>query len=251
MSSEKPILNVPKVESVEYSRNVIKTAVCELRFPTLLSLEDIAPVAMQKALRKEYPIYEVQERAEIRNIESIPGHFRYMFYEKKRRWTISINATSMSLETNSYTNFEEFEKRLIRLLDVSRDIIDSDFFTRVGMRYINSIPVEDSDLNGWINDSILSGLNKEVYGFMEDYESIVRGYTSDGKYTFRHGLNGVSEESGIKYALDVDYFMEDVSSEDVVSLVKKYNEINFSFFRWSIGPKTIEYMGEEKPKKGK
>lgn len=251
MNPERQTLNIPAVESVEYSRNVIKTAVCEVRFPTLLSLETSPPIEMQKALRKEYPIYEVQERGEVRSTEAIPGHFRYMFYEKKRRWTISMNATSLSLETSAYTNFEEFEMRLKRLLMVSKDFIDSDFFTRIGMRYINIIPVSDTELDGWINNNILSSLNQEIYGQMINYESVVQGDTEYGQYTFRHGLKEAFDDGLIEYLLDYDYFKEDVSYDDVLKLVKKYNEINFSFFRWSIGPKTIKYMGKEKSKKGK
>ena len=41
------VLCVPAVEPLEFERNFVRLAVCELRFPTLLELENASPVAFQ------------------------------------------------------------------------------------------------------------------------------------------------------------------------------------------------------------
>jgi hypothetical protein len=54
----RPILRLPEVERAQFKKNFINTAVCELRFPTILEYETKQPVELQRALRKEYPEYE-------------------------------------------------------------------------------------------------------------------------------------------------------------------------------------------------
>ena len=53
-------LNPPKVPRVRYVRNVIKTAVCEVKFPIVLDLESKPPTQLQKRLKRSYPFYEVR-----------------------------------------------------------------------------------------------------------------------------------------------------------------------------------------------
>ena len=55
------MLNLPG-PIVEFERNFIKAAVCELRFPTLLEFRKTKPpVQLQRELQKEYPYYEPEQ----------------------------------------------------------------------------------------------------------------------------------------------------------------------------------------------
>lgn len=249
MAITKNVLNVAEVESVRYEKNLIEIAVCELRFPTILELEDKPPVNLQTKLRKYYPHYEMQERIKIGTTEEIPTRHRYLFRSKKKTWTVSIHAGSISLETTAYTQFEEFYERLIDLLKLSKSTIDSDFFTRVGLRYINTVPIKDGDLNGWINSDIASILTGGPYGQLQKFDSDVRGYTTAGNYTFRQGIKNIEEDKISEYVLDFDYYKEDVEYKDIGPLIREFNKINFSFFDWCIGPKSREYMGKVTAKK--
>lgn len=249
MAKSRNVLNVPDVESVRYERNLIEIAVCELRFPTILELENNPPVKLQAKLRKDYPHYELQEQIKIGTSEGIPSQHRYLFRSKKKSWTVSIHAGAISLETTSYTDFREFHERLMKLLEESKSIIDSDFFTRVGLRYINTVPIQDSDLNGWINPALVSILTEGPYGQIQKFDNEVRGYTDVGNYTFRQGIKNMKDDKISEYALDFDYYMEDVEYGDVNSLVINFNKINFSFFYWCLGPKSKEYLGEGTSKK--
>ena len=52
MDSEIQLLNVPREASVRYKTNFIKTAVCELKFPILLELEEKLPIRFWKSFEK-------------------------------------------------------------------------------------------------------------------------------------------------------------------------------------------------------
>jgi uncharacterized protein (TIGR04255 family) len=248
--NQSKFLSVPEVPSARFERNLIDVAVCELRFPTLLELESKPPLKLQSQLRKKYPFYEKQEQLNTSNLEGVPGRYRYLFRSKKSDWTITVHAGAVSLETNKYTEFEEFFGRLTELLGLAAPLIDSDFFTRVGLRYTNKIPIDDGELKGWINDELLSNLNSVPYGVVSKYFSEVRGYVENGAYTFRQVLSQ-REGQVDAYVLDYDYWKENVEVKDALDLVKIFNKTNFSFFSWCLGPKAQKYLGKGRKKTAK
>ena len=243
------MLNLPEVPIVEFERNFIKAAVCELRFPTLLEFETKPPVQLQRELRKEYPYYEPEQSVSV--IPGSVGHeTRYLFKSRKKDWTISFRASAIGLETRHYTNFEEFFERLQSLLLKSQRLLDTDFFTRVGLRYIDEIPIEDQTIAGWITDLLVAPLAQNIYGSPEHFLQEVRGFTEIGGYTFKHGLKNSDQEKHQVYYLDFDFYEENVSFESVPSMVTQFNLLSFRFFRWVIGPKALNLLGKatDKPR---
>lgn len=243
-------LTVPNVDSVRYERNFIKTAVCEIRFPTLLELETKRPTDFQKAIRKDYPHYEQQVYENTGNEEQL-RQIRHLFYSKNRTWIVTLKSSALALETSKYTEFSDFKQRMEKLVNISRDLIDSDYFTRVGLRYINSIPIEDGDIKGWLNQNITSDINQGVFGEPSKYASVIQGYTDVGNYTLRQGFDlDKTPNNVLEYQLDFDYFNESVEYKDVISLIDKFNKINFNFFSWCLGEKAISWLGKGRKKKG-
>lgn len=82
MDDSKQHLNPPTVPSVRYKSNFIKTAVCELRFPTILELDRRAPSEFQAKVRKHYPFYEGQVIEQMGAPEEILKERRYLFRSK-------------------------------------------------------------------------------------------------------------------------------------------------------------------------
>ncbi len=252
MSEPRQILNPPKVPRVRYPRNLIKTAVCELRFPTLLEIEEKPPRVFQQKIRKLYPFYEPQIFASLGNDDASDREHRYLFRSKDQKWTISLKSSAIAIETKKYVDFQDFFSRLTQILESAKDLIDSDFFTRVGLRYINEIQIEDGDLNGWVRDDLVLPLVNGVLGEASTLTSVTQGYIEGGQYTFRQAFNNknvdTSKEKFPAYVLDTDYFQENVEFKDVSTLVQRFNEINFYFFNWCLGEKAKKSLGEGKAK---
>ena len=236
-------LNLPDIQEVEFERNFIKTTVCELRFPTLLEFETKPPVQLQKALRKDYPHYEPAQGVSV-SPAVVDRETRYLFKSRKKDWTVSFKASAIALETSRYTNFEEFSQRLENLFAKSRSLLDTDFFTRIGLRYIDEIPIEDGELDGWVRDDLVAPLTQGVYGTAERFLQEVRGFTAIGRYTFRHGMVGSAQEKHKVYSLDFDFYEENVPFDSVLSMVSQFNQQSFRFFSWAIGPKARSRLGK-------
>src|SRR6267143_3147149 len=105
---------------------------------------------------------------------------RYLFRSKDQKWTVALKSFSLALETSKYLDFEDFFGRFKDLLDKSREMIDSDFFTRVGLRYINTVPIEDGELSGWIRPDLVGLVTSGTLGSPEKYQSVIQGSTEYG-----------------------------------------------------------------------
>ena len=134
-TADRKELNVPDVPTVVFERNFIKTAVCELRFPTLLEYETEPPRKLQKELRKDYPLYDTVQAVSV-GPDTVGRERRYLFKSRDGKWVASFKSFAIALETSHYTEFDEFVERLNRLLAKSRALIDSDFFTPVSYTHL-------------------------------------------------------------------------------------------------------------------
>lgn len=241
------LLSVPKIQSVRYDRNFIDSAVCELRIPTLLELNSTPPSALQKALRSKYPRYDIEESVDANgNIKR-----RYLFSSSNKAWVASLRDSALALETNEYTQFSDFYSRLQELLDICRDTLDTTFFTRVGLRYINQILIDDGDISGWINPILITTILEDSLGDKFECLSTIAGPIENGTYIFRYGTKSVvqGDTATIKnFMLDFDYAKYEVDYNDALELISKFNETNFSFFSWAIDTKAKKWLGDGRNK---
>jgi len=237
------ILNVPAVAPAHYSRNFIRQAVCELRFPTLLELEQHSPVQFSKAIRKEYPTYNLLKDLQLSSVNVAQAN-AHSFKSKNHRWTVTVRAAAISIETSNYDSYTEFQQRVAYVIKAAVGTIDSDFFTRVGLRYINTVPFEADTISDWVNPALTGPLSDGVLGSVDQYWHVISGPTNVGGYTFQHGVaarkNTPSEN---EYALDFDFFREDVPVADVPQVLGELHALEFSMFHWALGTKGRESLG--------
>lgn len=239
---EGSILKLPEVSRAQFRKNFIKTAVCELRFPAILEYETKPPLTLQRELRKEYPEYEKQQAFNV--ADPSEREVKHVLKSRKGDWLVTIRTYSIAIQTNRYTHFSEFLGRLQILIDKSLPLLDTDFFTRVGLRYINEIRLDDGGPQGWINDDLIAPIVHGIYGTVDRYVQEVRGSAESGKFTFRHGIAGLDMDKQAIYMIDFDFFNENVQAKHVVPMVTEFNKEAFRFFQWAVGTKAKEQLGE-------
>lgn len=246
------VLRLPDVPRVRYARNFIKIAVCEVRFPIVLELESKPPVKLQRALRKDYPNYELQNEFNLGPSGASAERHVYMLKSKKKDWTVQVKSDSLSLETSRYVDFNDFLSRFLTLMEASAELTDTDFYMRVGLRYINEIPLKDCSPSGWVNPKLYAVSADGILGVIDHEMHEFTGTTEFGKYLFRHGraANGANGTNGtVNYLLDYDYWAENIEVALVSEFLKKANETNFQFFSWCLGEEGRAWLGEATPKR--
>lgn len=236
-------LNVPEVEAAHFDRNFITQAVCELRFPTLFELDSPKPpLAMAQALRKEYPTYE-----RLNDVNVGPGGVAqanvHAFRSKHGHWRVVVRTSAITLETTRYDSFKDFQARLELLLKAAEKTIDSNFFTRVGLRYINTIPFGEDDIRQWVNPELVGALGAGVYGDVQEHSQRVGGQTEVGGFLFQHGLAIDNQQQKRRYVLDFDFFSEDVPVSEAIKISSALHEQEFAMFCWALGPNAKRHLG--------
>lgn len=232
-------LNIPDYTPKDFKQNLIKTAVCELRYPVLLELESSPPVKFQSAIRKAYPHYERRVNFKL-NVGTEPTQEpEYHFISVRKDWSIRVTSASISLETAKYSSFTEFVRRLKDIVGEAKKFIDSPMFTRVGLRYIDFIEVPDGKYTDWINKELVLPLTTGSYGEPELCWQTIRGTSDAGRFTFQHGIR---QDSPGSYILDFDFFEEDVEIKSIENVLRGLHKESLKLFFWSIGQKSLEKM---------
>ena len=99
--------------------------ICQLRFPTILSIGAKEPAEFQEAIRKDFPQYaarqeqlppKVVKKGNATALEPQKPITNYNFISEDGRWKLNLTQGFIALSTLSYTRWEDFATRLDRPL---------------------------------------------------------------------------------------------------------------------------------------
>lgn len=233
-----------------YKLNFLKQAVCELRFPTLMELGDSRPPsALVAALRKEYPHLELANQVTIGVGASTGSSNAHIFRSSKFDWTVSLSQSSLSIETTAYKGFPQMRERILRVVDAAAKIIDSDFFTRVGLRYINVIDVDEDPTDGWVNPALVQPVLSRHFTGIQEYAGRLQLLADDGGCLLQHGIRlkkpaRDGKASSPEYLLDIDSNRNDVALSDTAEALDAMHNQVFDIFDWSLGEKARNHLSK-------
>lgn len=242
------LLSTHSQNTDRYKRNFLKQAVCEFRFPTLMELgEARPPVSFVSALRKEYPHLELANEVTI-GVGGSPGsNNTHLLRSSKLTWTVSLKQNALLLETTSYSGFPNMKERIQRVVEAGLKVIDSDFFTRVGLRYVNVIDCCADPIDGWVNSDLVKPLLSKNFLGVGEYAGKIQLTAEDGGCLLQHGIRlkqpqQEGKPSVPEYVLDIDTFRNNVSASEYVSVLDKMHSQAFDLFDWAIDNKARDYL---------
>ena len=231
-----------------YQRNFLNQAVCELRFPTLMELgETRPPASLVTALRKDYPHLELANELTI-GIDGVPdANNTHIFRSAKSNWTVSLKQSSISIETTAYTEYAQLKERVLKVAAAAVKVIDSDFYTRIGLRYINIIDADEDPAKGWINPELVQPLLAQRFTGIQEYAGRLQLNSDDGGCLLQHGIRHKQPLRDGKtqypeYLLDIDIFRNEVSVNDAESALDVMHSQAFDLFDWCLADKAREYL---------
>lgn len=146
-----------ETDRVVYAKPQLLEVICQLRFPTILSISAKEPAEFQELIRSAFPRYS-------RNIEKVPpkvigqpGNMKfeeqpdvinYQFVSGDGKWKVNLTNSFIALATPAYTKWEDFAAKLDEVLAQFISVYKPAFFERIGLRYINAISRKALDLEG-------------------------------------------------------------------------------------------------------
>lgn len=194
--SDKKML-FPDAKRLVYKKNTVKTVICQLRFPPILSIDSQPPADFQDAIRKEFPNYEevpeyqhevsfgvdmgnpLRQLSPIANVSVMKN---YSFLSKDKSWKVSLTRSFVALSTTKYGVWSTFYKKLQKTISALEKIYKPSYISRVGLRYIN---VFDRKALGVENTPWHRLLSSNILGFCSlDDSQDVQGYKSTSDILF-------------------------------------------------------------------
>ena len=123
-----------------YGKSQLIEVICQLRFPTILSIDTREPADFQETVRAAFPRYQCQ-------VEKLPGVNgapartvnNHTFISEDGGYKLSLTKDFIALSTMRYTHWEDFAARLDEPLGQFIKIYRPNCFDRVGLRFVNAI----------------------------------------------------------------------------------------------------------------
>jgi len=219
------------------SRTIYKNApvhevICQLRFPTILSINSTEPADFQETIRDAFPQYRRQQQAQPPRIvgagtpnvrvEQQPALTNYTFLSADNQWKLNLTREFISLSTIRYSGWEEFARHLAKPLASFINLYHPAYFQRVGLRYVNifsraKLGLEDTPWSELIApayagplqepdvaESALLGSNLD---FTVKLDSSSHAKIRAGLNQVKSAVPGAPADPEMKFIFDMDLFM--------------------------------------------
>lgn len=141
-----------------FERHQLAEVICQLRFPTILSIDSREPADFQEAIRTMFPRYAVRKEqlppklvgagTPHAKLESPAPVNNYYFVSGDGQWKLNLAKNFISLSTVSYPGWEQFARQFDRPLAEFIRIYQPAFFERIGLRYLNTFSRTALGLDG-------------------------------------------------------------------------------------------------------
>jgi len=248
-------MKLPDYQRVSYQRTPLIEVVGQLRFPTILKINNQDPYEFQERIRFDYPIFKQSQDlnlppeivALVPQISSItPQYTTYNFLSENSKWQLSLNRDNLTLATIEYKQYEEFKEKFAKAINIFEEVYNPSFYIRLGLRYKDLIlrsklKIEDKPWSALITPQIASELHStELSGAILTLVKNLEIQLEEGRVNFNHGLvmsqdpsKGNIQEPG--YLFDADLFVEDkIKKGDIWNVFDNFNRTGGKLFRWSI-----------------
>ncbi len=163
-------------ERCSFAQTPLVETICQIRFPSILSIGAKDPVEFQEAIRHEFPKYMVREERPAprlinagtpnQAVEQPPAIRNHNFVSEDGLWKINLTRDFIALSTLRYSSWEEFAQRLDKPLAQFIQIYAPAPFERIGLRYLNAfsrkrLGLEGTPWNDLLEPPVLGPLDED------------------------------------------------------------------------------------------
>lgn len=261
-----------KFKRVRFKRSPLDGVICQLRFPTILKIDQNSPADFQALIEERFPYVDdgidTKEPLELQfGAQEMPFSIAiggiqqqrraYSFLAKDNDFIVTLARNFLSLSTQKYAGWENFCSQVDFILKAFVQIYGKKELTRVGIRYVNAISKsrlgipESTPWSDLIRPSLLgiicdSALGRYVKGlnstfFLKDVDSSVDMQIISG--IFLKTDRSLEQEV---FLIDCDTFSTGKNHTDTaMSLLNRMHANPSSFLRQSITEYLYEIMEPE------
>ena len=210
-----------------YEKTLAHEVICQLRFPTILTINNVEPADFQERIREDFPQYARKQDVLPPKVvngkpEPQPPVTNYHFLSQDGRWKLNLTKDFIALSTLSYPGWEEFAQMLDKSLAAFIQLYKPAYFQRVGLRYLNLISrtalgLEDTPWRQLIAPAYLgvlaeADINEDKilscgYDVQMKLDSSCAAKIHAGTGRLKVNNPNVPQDAEIKFILDIDLSM--------------------------------------------
>lgn len=244
-----------------YDSNYITNVIFRVDFPNIIELDIREPTAeFQRRIVEKFPRVNPLKR-DLVNFQIQPNEvktgkeeeYAWEFFNKENNKKIFLTSDHASIEYfNHYTRFKELLDDIELVFKAIFELYPVKIAERVGLRYINQIEMQGSDVYNWENL-----INKHLYSLTDEFTSendevqrsmhLLEVNEEGHSLKFQFGLfnsdypNTISRK---EFVLDYDCSTtQPTDVSEVSNLAEKFNVIIYKWFDKSIENGLKEKMG--------
>lgn len=239
-----------------YKKNYLKDVILRIDFPnTSLKLQDEVPISITKKILPHYPIPEkrdlIEKTVKISGssdespVEVIKEYTQWSFQSKNRDKAFCISNHYLYFDHKVWDckSFKQVEEIFLSLLDDIFDLNPEIQITRLGLRYINHVKLDEldtpTDWSKYLNNKMLC-----IFYLADDKHAISRAFNNlelnygEVRLKFQYGMHNPDYPAPIRkklFILDYDAYSE--SLQDKKEIKANLNETHrriIEFFEQSI-----------------
>ena len=251
-------------ERLQYARSPLVEVICQLRFPTILSIGANEPAAFQEAVRKDFPRYaarqeqvppKVVKKGNATALEPQKPITNYHFVSEDGRWKLNLTQNFIALSTLSYQRWEDLAARLDQPLAQFIQIYQPAFFERLGLRYVNAISRQRLGLEDQLWDDLIRDHYVGILGQPDVEETEITKCSLDvetplvGGYRMKvHAgpglIGGGKTDKEVKFILDSDFSAAgQLTADSVPAKLEDMHRFALCLFRGAITDELHQAMG--------
>ena len=251
-------------ERVQYARSPLVEVICQLRFPTILSIGANEPAAFQEAVRRDFPRYlarqeqlppKVVKKGNATALEPQKPITNYHFVSEDSRWKLNLTQNFIALSTLSYQRWEDFAARLDQALAQFIQIYQPAYFERIGLRYVNAVSRKALGLEGRLWDDLIQDQYLGILSQPDVEETEVAKCSLEVdtplvggcRMKLRTGpglVGGGKTDKEVKFVLDGDFSAAgQLKAESVPEKLEQLHWYAVCFFRGAVTEELREAMG--------
>ena len=247
-----------------YARAPLVEVICQLRFPTILSIGAKDPAEFQEAVRRDFPRYSArQEQLPPKAVKRENGVVlepqkpitNYTFLSEDSRWNINLTQDFIALSTVGYQQWEDFATRLDRPLAQFIQIYQPAFFQRIGLRYVNAVSRQRLGVTDSLWDDLIQTQYLGILGEPDVEESEIAKCALDVETPLVDGyrmklhtgpglIGGGKTDKEPKFILDSDFSAAGQMTADAVpEKLERMHRFAVCFFQGAITKELHQAMG--------
>lgn len=235
-----------EIKRVKYRKQPLVEVICQLRFPTILSINANDPVSFQDEIRENFPYYKkiVNEKEFVLNNEnrSLIKETNHEFINVSKKTKINLTSSFLAISSLEYDRWEKFKEVVCTILQVLEKVYKPAFYTRVGLRYKDVIDRKRLGIpeKGWvelIKPNILGIIDKTN-------QTTIKQWSVKSEYQFADSdiatkqifyLAEKNDEDMPVMVFDCDYFKGGlIPLQDIGILTDRLHEKSSVFLRNAI-----------------